>query len=156
VEQPFDRGEAVRVLVVDDDKSIRTVMRAALEGMEIVEVTGGAEALTRLHSERFDVVILDVMMPRMNGFQVLAQIRRNPQMRNVPVILLTAKVAESDHIRGYRGGADGYVTKPFDVDEFIDLVRDVASRTPGERQRIREQELGKAELLRQIEHSFDA
>jgi two-component system, OmpR family, response regulator len=145
----------VRVLVVDDDKSIRAVIRAAMEGMEVVEAAGGADALAVLQNERIDVVILDVMMPRMNGFQVLAQIRRNPQLRAVPVVILSAKAAESDHVRGFRGGADGYVTKPFDVDELVALVQEVATRTPTERDRIREQELGKAELLRQIEHSFD-
>jgi DNA-binding response OmpR family regulator len=146
----------VRVLVVDDDKSIRAVIRAAMDGVEVVEAAGGADALSALQNDRIDVVILDVMMPRMNGFQVLAHIRRNPQLRGVPVILLSAKDAESDHVRGFRGGADGYVTKPFDVKQLTDLVQDVVGRTPSERERVREQELGKAELLRQIEHSFDA
>jgi DNA-binding response OmpR family regulator len=144
----------VRVLIVDDDPGIRSVVRVALDEMDVVEAPGGAEALALMTSETVDVVVLDVMMPRMNGFQVLAQIRRNPQLRELPVVMLTAKVGEADHVRGLRGGADAYVTKPFDIDALTDMIREVSGRTPIERERMRERELGKAELLRQIEHSF--
>jgi DNA-binding response OmpR family regulator len=144
----------MRVLVVDDDPAIRTVVAVALEGMDVETVTGGVEALELLMEQTFDVAVVDLMMPHVDGFSVVGHMRRSDRHRETPVVLLTAKVHEADHLRGFRAGADAYVTKPFDIDELIDTVRSVAALSTRERELVRRQELGKAEILNQIEHVF--
>lgn len=144
----------MRVLVVDDDEGIRSLVRVALEGHEVVEASDGPEALELLRADSVDVVLLDVMMPNVDGFEALARIRRSERTRDVPVLMLTAKVAEADHVRAFRAGADGYLTKPFDVEELARRVEQLAAMTPEERAQARKDELGRAELLRQIEHRF--
>lgn len=118
-----------RVLVVDDDPAIRRILSQTLE-LEDYEVTGaadGEEALEMISGEMPDVVILDVMMPRMHGFDVLRQIRHNPETRDLPVILLTAKSSAEDTWEGWREGVDYYMTKPFDVEELIRFLSYVLS-----------------------------
>jgi DNA-binding response OmpR family regulator len=118
-----------RVLVVDDDPAIRRILSQTLE-LEDYEVTGaadGEEALEMISGEMPDVVILDVMMPRMHGFDVLRQIRHNPETADLPVILLTAKSSAEDTWEGWREGVDYYMTKPFDVEELIRFLSYVLS-----------------------------
>lgn len=146
----------MRVLVIDDERSIRAVVRRALDEMDVVEVADGPIGLELLAQERFDLVLLDVMLPAMDGFEVLARIRSTEAIADLPVVMLTALTTEGDHVRGFRAGADAYVTKPFDVDELSEVVNEVFARSAEERLAIRRRELDRAELLHHLETQFRA
>jgi DNA-binding response OmpR family regulator len=107
-----------RVLVVDDEADIRGLVRALLErsGHEVIEAPDGQEGLRLFHAEQPDLVVLDVSMPGMDGWQTLERIR---ELSNVPVVMLTARTQEMDKVRGLRAGADDYVTKPFGRQELL-------------------------------------
>jgi DNA-binding response OmpR family regulator len=117
------------VLVVDDDEDIRVLLRELLKraGFEVHEESNGLAALRTFHSRRPDLVILDVAMPEMDGWQTLERIR---ELSDVPVLMLTAKDAEADRVRGLRGGADDYVTKPFAREELLARVDALLRRAP--------------------------
>ena len=110
-----------RLLVVDDDADIRELVRELLEraGHEVVEAAEGAEALRVFYAERPDLVMLDVSMPVLDGWQTLERIR---ELSEVPVVMLTARDSELDKVRGLRAGADDYVTKPFGRQELLARV----------------------------------
>ncbi|HUH06260.1 MAG TPA: response regulator [Egibacteraceae bacterium] len=143
----------LRVLVVDDEPSVRVVVRASLSGVGIavVEASDGPSALDALSREEVDLVLLDLMMPELDGFDVLDRIRAEPEFAHIPVIILTAKTGEDPHVAAFRAGADGYLTKPFDVEALVSQVQDVAARGVEAREQVRIRELAKAEALRQIE-----
>ena len=103
---------AYKVLVVDDEDEIRQLLRLYLEKDEyqVVEATNGEDALNILKSQEIDLVLLDIMMPKINGYQVLKEIRTN---NNIPVIMLSAKSQDADKILGLDLGADDYIAKPF-------------------------------------------
>lgn len=145
------------VLVCDDDPGIRGLLEMALGGPhEVSVVADGARALATLEAgkPRVDVLILDIMMPGLDGFEVLRRVRADPVHQDLPVILLTARVAEEDYLRGYRIGADAYVSKPFEIDVLLETIAAVLARPAEERHRIREDERAKASLLRQLERRF--
>ncbi|HNZ12254.1 MAG TPA: response regulator transcription factor [Anaerolineaceae bacterium] len=116
------------ILVVDDEERMARFIRLNLEhdGFRVVEAYRGLQAIDRVRTELPDVVILDVMMPDMDGFEVLKLIRENG---TVPVIMLTARGEEDDRIRGLELGADDYVTKPFSPRELVSRVRAVLRRS---------------------------
>ena len=121
-----------KVLVVDDDDSIRTSLGRVLKqcGYEVCTASDGGEALSLARSVRIDLVILDVMMPRMNGYMVCAELRKIRS--NIPVIFLSAKGDIVDKTMGFQIGADDYVTKPFDVVELVLRIEAVLRRVdPG-------------------------
>lgn len=142
------------VLVVDDDPNVREVVTAALDRHQVVQAADGQEALTRLGEERVDVVLLDVMMPQLDGIETLRRIRVDGRHRELPVALITAKVGEDDHLRGYQAGADAYITKPFEPEKVAETVEQLLRRSPDERERVREAEKERAALLRQLERRF--
>ncbi len=144
----------MRVLVVDDEYDIRYLVQAALEQCEVLTAADGPSALALLRHAQVDVVLLDVMMPGMDGFSVLRRIRADSHLRHLPVVMLTAKAGEQDHVRAFRDGADAYLTKPFGVDVLDDTLSRVAASSPGERLTARAEELNRAQLLVQIEHTF--
>jgi DNA-binding response OmpR family regulator len=119
-----------RVLVAEDDADVRdlvcTILRRA--GHDAAEARDGHEALRALYATRPDLVILDVAMPELDGFQALARIR---DLSDVPVLMLTARGTEMDKVRGLRGGADDYVTKPFGRAELLARVDALLRRTAG-------------------------
>ena len=117
-----------RVLVVDDEPRMIRFIRLNLEhdGFAVVEANTGIEALAQLRDQLPDVVLLDVMMPEMDGFETLRLIR---EVSTVPVVMLTAKGEEDDRVRGLELGADDYVTKPFSPRELVSRVRAVLRRT---------------------------
>jgi two-component system KDP operon response regulator KdpE len=117
-----------RILVVDDEERMVRFIRLNLEhdGFRVIEAYRGAQALERLRSNLPDLIILDVMMPDMDGFEVLKLVR---EVSNVPVIMLTAKGEEDDRVRGLELGADDYITKPFSPRELVSRVRAVLRRT---------------------------
>lgn len=122
--------ERRRVLIVDDEpRLVRFVrMNLELEGFMVSEASNGLEALEKVRQDLPDLVLLDVMLPEMDGFATLEQIR---QTSTVPVIMLTAKGEEDDRIRGLDLGADDYITKPFSPREVIARVRAVLRRASG-------------------------
>jgi CheY-like chemotaxis protein len=144
----------MRVLVVDDEYDIRYLVQAALDRCEVMTAADGPSALALLRHAQIDAVLLDVMMPGMDGFAVLRRIRADDQYRDLAVIMLTAKAGEHDHVRAFRDGADAYLTKPFGVDELEETVERVTAMSTGERAATRAEELSRAQLLVQIEHTF--
>ncbi len=104
-----------KVLVVDDEEVIRKFLRIHLInwGYEVKEAVDGVEALEQLGNDDFDVLICDIIMPNKDGWEVLKEVKSNPKMKNIPVIVLTAKDEDSDIFKGYELGADYYITKPF-------------------------------------------
>jgi DNA-binding response OmpR family regulator len=113
---------AQRILLVDDEESIRTLLSYPLrkDGYEVVTAQDGLEALDRFRQTAFDLVVLDVMMPRLDGLEVCRQLRARS---TVPIIMLTAKTEEVDKVVGLELGADDYITKPFSVREFRSRVK---------------------------------
>ncbi|MDP9404995.1 MAG: response regulator [Actinomycetota bacterium] len=144
----------MRVLVVDDDVDIQTMVRMALDDCDVLVASDGLAALAVLRQTRVDVVLLDVMMPAMDGFAVLRRIRGGERCPDVPVVMLTAKAGERDHVTAYRDGADAYLTKPFGLDELEAALADVTARSVRDRTAARRAELERAQLLAQIEHTF--
>ncbi|HET6817519.1 MAG TPA: response regulator [Mycobacteriales bacterium] len=116
---------AGRVLVVDDDDVIRQLITVnlELEGFDVVTAVDGQDALDKVKDAQPRVVTLDVMMPRLDGWEAAARLRNDPETSHIKVILLSARAQEADLQRGERIGVDAYLTKPFDPDELIDLVR---------------------------------
>ncbi len=118
----------VRVLVVDDDEVIRQLItiNLELEGFEVYEAVDGFDALRKAAELRPSVITLDVMMPRMDGWDAAARLRSDPETADVKVVLLSARAQEADVRRGTRLGVDAYLTKPFDPDDLVEVVRRLA------------------------------
>ena len=104
-----------KILIVDDEEVIRKFIRINLVnwGYEVKEAVDGAEALEQLKSDGFDLLMLDIVMPNKDGWEVLKEVRSNPKMKDIPIIVLTAKDQDSDMFKGYDMGATYYMTKPF-------------------------------------------
>lgn len=120
-----------RVLAVDDDPTILRLVEVnlELEGHEVHTAADGQEALERAREVRPEVMLLDVMMPRLDGWQVCERVRADHDLAGMLVVILSARAQEADLARGQRVGADAYVTKPFDPLELVELVeRLVAGR----------------------------
>ena len=120
-------GSTPRILLVDDEEAVQKLLTYPLrkEGYEVVPALDGWEALERLREDSFDLVVLDVMLPRRDGFDVCREIRTRSA---VPIIMLTAKAEEIDKVLGLELGADDYITKPFSVREFRSRVKAVLRR----------------------------
>lgn len=113
-----------RVLVADDDPDIRTLLSFNLtaEGFHVLSASDGDEAWSLARNAAPDLIVLDVMMPERDGLDVLTSLKAHPRTREVPVVLLTARTADADLWEGWRAGADYYMTKPFNLDEFLRFV----------------------------------
>ena len=144
------------VLVVDDDNDIRMMLRITLEGSGFVvrEAADGFAALAALEEHAPDCMVLDLMMPKLDGYGVLKSIRQRDLAPRMKVMILTCKVEERDFARGWELGADEYMTKPFEPDRLARKL-DELLQTPADllRQK-REVELQKAELLDRLESAF--
>ena len=116
---------AKKILAVDDERSIVRLVQVNLQraGYDVVTAFDGKEALEKVEAEQPDLVVLDVMMPYMDGFEVLQTLRKNPSTRELPVIMLTAKAQDADVFRGWQNGVDCYLTKPFNPMELISFVK---------------------------------
>ncbi|HEU0131976.1 MAG TPA: response regulator [Mycobacteriales bacterium] len=117
-----------RVLVVDDDAVIRQLIcvNLELEGYEVHTAEDGQDALEKIRSVDPAVVTLDIMMPRLDGWETAARLRNDPDTAHVKVILLSARAQEADLRRGHGIGVDAYLTKPFDPDDLVEAVRRLA------------------------------
>ena len=118
-----------RVLVVDDEVNIVRLIQVNLErqGYQVETANNGAQALAKIRESRPDLLVSDVMMPEMDGFELLANVRRDPVLNDLPVIMLTAKAQDADVMRGYTHGADMYLTKPFNPAELITFAKRILS-----------------------------
>jgi DNA-binding response OmpR family regulator len=119
---------SARILLVDDEESIQTLLSYPLrkDGYHVTSAQDGSEALQRFGEARFDLVILDLMLPKLNGVEVCRQLRSRSQ---VPIIMLTAKGSETDKVAGLEVGADDYITKPFSMREFRSRVKAALRRS---------------------------
>lgn len=122
------------ILIVDDEAHIRVLMEQTLEdleddGVELLTASNGAEALEIIQSENPNLVFLDVMMPKMNGFEVCQTVKGDVMTQGTYIIMLTAKGQEFDQQRGHEAGADLYMTKPFDPDEILDKATEILAST---------------------------
>ena len=117
-----------RVLVVDDDEVIRRLIAVnlQLEGFDVETAVDGQDCLERVTEVAPDVITLDVMMPRLDGWETAVQLRKSPETAHIKVVLITARAQEDDKTRGSHVGADAYLTKPFDPNEMIRVVRELA------------------------------
>ncbi|TXH31876.1 MAG: phosphate regulon transcriptional regulatory protein PhoB [Rhodospirillaceae bacterium] len=118
------------ILIVEDEAALVTLLRYNLEreGFRVLEAGNGEEALLLIKEQRPDLVLLDWMLPILSGIEICRQIRRSPEHRLTPVIMLTARGEEADKLRGLEVGADDYVTKPFSPSELVARVRAVLRR----------------------------
>ena len=121
----------VKILIVDDEKNIREVIKeyATLENYEVMEADNGSKALELLNNNKFDLMILDIMMPIMDGFTLLNSI---PKEKKIPTIILSARDDEIDKLEGFNRGIDDYLCKPFSPRELMARVKAIIKRTKGE------------------------
>jgi two-component system alkaline phosphatase synthesis response regulator PhoP len=142
----------LRVLVVDDEAPIRLLCRVNLEaeGMNVLEAPDGPSGLELARSERPDAVLLDVMMPGLDGWTVAERLLADEETREIPIVFLTARADLRDRARGMDLGGLGYVTKPFNPVELASLVREVVGAVErGERERVR------ADKIAELRERFD-
>ena len=122
------------ILIVDDEIHIRVLMEQTLEdledeGVELLTATNGADALELIRTEKPDLVFLDVMMPKMNGFEVCQSVKDDTATRDIYIIMLTAKGQAFDQQQGRKVGANLYMTKPFDPDEVLEKAAEILAIT---------------------------
>jgi len=117
---------AKRILVVDDDEMVLMALDELLkpEGYDVQTVSSGAEALKRLDEDGYDLLMLDLIMPEMNGFDLCKQIREKEKYKEVPIVFLTAKSRDEDRVRGLEAGANLFLSKPISPDKLIKIVSD--------------------------------
>ena len=120
-----------KILAVDDERHIVRLVEVNLQraGYEVVTAYDGREALEKVKSENPDLVVLDVMMPYMDGFEVLKNLKSDPATAEIPVIMLTAKAQDADVFRGWQSGVDCYLTKPFNPMELLTFVKRIFDST---------------------------
>ena len=123
--------QKVKILIVDDEKNIREVIReyASLDGYDVMEADSGVKALELLNNNKFDLMILDIMMPIMDGFTLLNSI---PKEKKIPTIILSARDDEVDKLEGFDRGIDDYLCKPFSPRELMARVKAILKRTKGD------------------------
>lgn len=145
-----------RILVVDDSEEIRFLLQTMLEtqGYRVDTASDGARGLECLLEEHYHLVILDVMMPVKDGYAVLREMRHTGLRETTRVLMLTAKATDADWLHGFSLGVDDYVTKPFEVDDFLESVIQVLSMTKEQLAERRQDELDRARLLSRLEAFF--
>jgi CheY-like chemotaxis protein len=139
-----------RILVIDDDPDVRTLCRLNLgwAGHQVLEAGGGQEALDMVAADAPDALVLDIMMPMVDGLEVLRNVRNDPATREIPVVVISARVGVEDQVRGLETGADAYVTKPFNPETLTSMVECALGADADERRAWREarlRELAEAE-----------
>jgi DNA-binding response OmpR family regulator len=146
-----------RILVVEDDPHVRHLVQVVLggEGHETESAGSGSEALEELSEHAYDLIVLDLMLGRVSGWQVLREMERWGVRAGTKVLILTARASERDILHGWRMGVDEYVTKPFDPAVFMEAVGETLRRSLEELKLRREAELQKAELLYRVQVAFE-
>ncbi len=122
--------QGLKVMVIDDSKTIRRTAETLLkkEGCEVITANDGYEALAKIADTRPDIIFVDIMMPRLDGYQTCALIKHNQKFRNTPVIMLSSKDGLFDRARGRIVGSEQYLTKPFTKEELLDAIQQHAQR----------------------------
>ena len=120
-----DKFQNLKVMVIDDSKTIRRTAETLLqrEGCEVVTAVDGFEALSKIAESNPDIVFVDIMMPRLDGYQTCALIKNSQNYQNIPVIMLSSKDGLFDQAKGRAVGSDEYLTKPFSKDELLNAIR---------------------------------
>ncbi|MGQ0669276.1 MAG: response regulator transcription factor [Actinomycetota bacterium] len=133
----------MRVLVIDDEQDVLLLCRVNFEfaGHEVLEAADGDRGMELATALRPDLIVLDIMLPRRDGIALLSELARRPETKGTPVVLLTARVQEDDRLRGWRAGADEYVTKPFSPTALTEIVERVHRMSPEDRLRRRNEAL---------------
>lgn len=123
--QQEDTLEGMRVMVIDDSKTIRRTAETLLKkaGCEVITATDGFEALAKIADHKPDIIFVDIMMPRLDGYQTTALIKNNKQFKTTPVIMLSSKDGLFDRARGRIVGSEQYLTKPFTKDELLGAIK---------------------------------
>ena len=121
-----------KIAIIEDESHIRALLEQTLEDLEgdfeVLTAANGADGLQLIQREQPQVVFLDIMMPRLNGYDVCAAVRTDPALAHTVIVMLTAKGQDADRVRGLEVGADYFVTKPFDPDEVLDLARQIIAQ----------------------------
>jgi len=128
---PAGRQRLGRVLLVEDEGDVAELIRYNLtkEGYDVVLTSNGNDALRLAREHRPDVLLLDIMVPQLNGWEVCRRLKKDPELAAIPVIMVSGRVEEGDKVLGFEVGADDYVTKPFSPRELIARIRAVLRRT---------------------------
>ena len=151
---PDNDRSGTRVLVIDDEAPIRLLCRVNLEaeGMTVLEASDGPTGLEKARNEEPDVILLDVMMPTLDGWRVAEHLLDDPSTKDIPIIFLTARAEFRDRARGLDIGGIDYVTKPFNPLELASLVRNLLERIDrGERDDLRKEKLSELRALMESE-----
>lgn len=116
---------ARKILTCDDEKNIVRLIQVNLErqGYEVATAYNGRECLEKVAEDKPDLIVLDLMMPEMTGFEVLEELKKNPETQNIPVIMLTARTQDQDVLRGWQSGVECYLTKPFNPIELLTFIK---------------------------------
>ena len=132
-EETGQDGRPIQVMVVDDSRTIRSTAEALLgkEGFTVLTAEDGFDALAKIAEDRPDIVFVDIMMPRLDGYQTCTLIKSNPKYREIPVILLSSRDGVFDRARGKLAGSEHYLGKPFSRDELVEVVRRLARAQNG-------------------------
>ena len=130
---PSDGPRRRSAIIVDDDRDTREMLALALEleGYEVTQAANGVKLISSLHVHRPDILLLDVNMSWIDGFELCRAVRRNEQLRSLPVLFVSARKARADVEAGLASGADGYFTKPVDIDALLGRMRELVDRRPG-------------------------
>lgn len=146
-----------RILVVDDDADMRQLLTSILveERHTVVVAPNGEKGLEMIGADPPDILILDVMMPQMDGFRVLKELKNSGARDALKILILTAKTSEQDWVRGYRLGAHIYLTKPFEIEELLRAVDLLLASSPAQLRARRDEELNKAQVLYRLESIFE-
>jgi phosphate regulon transcriptional regulator PhoB len=145
------RQQQGRVLVVEDERDVADLIRYNLtkEGYDVVVAPTGSDALKQAREVHPDLVLLDIMVPQLNGWEVCRRLKQDADTKNIPVIMVTGRVEEGDKILGFEMGADDYVTKPFSPRELLARIRAVARRGgPGDAEKKPHVQIGELEIDR--------
>ncbi len=120
-----DSFSGIKAMVIDDSKTIRRTAETLLKkvGCEVVTALDGFDALSKIADQKPDIIFIDIMMPRLDGYQTCALIKNNKEYKNTPVIMLSSKDGLFDKAKGRIVGSDQYLTKPFSRDELLDAIR---------------------------------
>jgi len=146
------RRPAGRILVVEDERDVAELLRynLARDGYDVVVAATGSDAVKQAHEVHPDVVLLDIMVPQLNGWEICRRLKQDAETRAIPVIMVTGRVEEGDKVLGFEVGADDYVTKPFSPRELLARIRAVARRgrfdAPGRKTQLK---VGDLEIDRQ-------
>ena len=119
-----------KVLVAEDERDIRDLIVIALQygGIEVVAAKDGVEALDKARNKVFDLILMDVRMPRMTGFEACDQLKASPETKDIPVVFLSAKGQETEVNQGIASGAEDYILKPFAPDQLIQQIKNILAR----------------------------